>query len=285
MKLSKPEADICVPDGLPIEQALQRTTHLGIGAHQDDLEFMSLHGILECYGRDDRWYGGVVVTNGGGSARTGPYADITDEQMQQVRVREQRQAADLGQYGSQIQLMFSSAEVKDAACAGPFEDLLAIAEATRPDVVYLHNPADKHDTHVACCVRSIAALRALPVEARPSRVFGCEVWRDLDWLIDDDKQVLPLEDPAGLGPRLNALFESQIAGGKRYDLAVQGRQLANATFYQSHAVDEFRALSYAMDLTPLVADPTIDIVDFALDHLRRTESDITERIRRLSPAV
>ena len=80
MKLSKTEADIFVPDGLEIERALQRTTHLGIGAHQDDLEFMSLHGILECYGRDDRWYGGVVVTKGGGSARTGPFADYSDEE-------------------------------------------------------------------------------------------------------------------------------------------------------------------------------------------------------------
>lgn len=285
MKLTKPEADIFVPDGMESERAVQRTTHLGIGAHQDDLEFMSLHGILECYGRDDRWYGGVIVTNGGGSPRTGPFADFTDEQMQRVRVGEQRQAASLGQYGSQIQLMYSSAEVKDANGSGPFEDLCTIVELARPDVVYLHNPADKHDTHVACCVRSIAALRSLPADARPSRVLGCEVWRGLDWLVDEDKQVLPLDDPEGIGPRLNVLFESQIVGGKRYDLAIQGRQMANATMYQPHAADEFRALSYAMDLTPLVEDPGRDIAEFTLDHLRRTQRDITESIQRLSPAV
>ena len=68
MKLTKSEADVWVPDGLPIEEALGRTTHLGVGAHQDDLEFMSLHGILECYDHDDRWYAGVVITNGGGCA-------------------------------------------------------------------------------------------------------------------------------------------------------------------------------------------------------------------------
>ena len=283
MNLTKPRADVFIPDELPIGEALARTTHLGVGAHQDDLEFMSLHGILECYGRDDRWYAGVVVTKGGGSARTGPFADYSDEEMQQVRVREQREAASLGCYGSQIQLMFSSAEVKDASCPGPFEDLRTIVELTRPEVVYLHNPADKHDTHVACCLRTIAALRSVPAEVRPTKVVGCEVWRDLDWLVDADKQVLPLEDAIGLGPRLNELFESQIAGGKRYDLAVQGRQLANATFHQSHEVDRHRALSFAMDLTPLVTEPTLDISEFTLAHLRRTTEDVAERIRRLSP--
>lgn len=283
MNLTQPKADVFVPDGLPIGEALARTTHLGVGAHQDDLEFMSLHGILECYDRDDRWYSGVVVTNGGGSARTGLFAEYTDEEMQQVRVQEQCEAAALGRYGSQIQLMFSSAEVKDASYPGPFEDLRTIVELARPEVVYMHNPADKHDTHVACCLRTIAALRSLPADLRPARVFGCEVWRDLDWLVDADKQALPLEDPDELGPRLARLFESQIAGGKRYDLAVQGRQLANATFHQSHEVDQHRALSFAMDLTPLVADPELDIIDFALDHLHRTSEDVADRIRRISP--
>lgn len=30
--------DIFVADGLAEEEAMERTTHLGIGAHQDDLE-------------------------------------------------------------------------------------------------------------------------------------------------------------------------------------------------------------------------------------------------------
>jgi LmbE family N-acetylglucosaminyl deacetylase len=54
-------------------EALARITHLGIGAHQDDLEFMAFHGILACFRmRDDRWFGGVTCTNGAGSSRTGP---------------------------------------------------------------------------------------------------------------------------------------------------------------------------------------------------------------------
>ena len=48
---------------------LPLTTHLGVGAHQDDLEFMALHGILECYQRPDRWFSGIMVTDGRGSSR------------------------------------------------------------------------------------------------------------------------------------------------------------------------------------------------------------------------
>ena len=53
----QPNASVFVPDGLAPDAALARTTHLGIGAHQDDLEFMALHGILACFQRSDRWFG------------------------------------------------------------------------------------------------------------------------------------------------------------------------------------------------------------------------------------
>ena len=58
MDFSKPESDPFVPDNLPVGEALERTTHLGIGAHQDDLEFFAIHGILKCFARDDRWFTG-----------------------------------------------------------------------------------------------------------------------------------------------------------------------------------------------------------------------------------
>src|SRR5690606_31522355 len=71
MKLSKPKADIFIPDSASIEKALARTTHVAIGAHQDDLEFFAYHGIIECYGRNDRWFTGITCTDGAGSSRTG----------------------------------------------------------------------------------------------------------------------------------------------------------------------------------------------------------------------
>ena len=88
MNFNQANADFFVPDGTAPAEALNRTTHLCITAHQDDIEIMAYHGIVECYGRTDRWFTGVVVTNGAGSPRAGVYARFTDEEMQKVRAEE-----------------------------------------------------------------------------------------------------------------------------------------------------------------------------------------------------
>ncbi len=281
LKLSRSDADVFVPDGVDVSEALSRTTHLCVGAHQDDQEFMAYHGILECFGRDDRWFGGVIVTNGAGSARAGMYADYTDDDMKVIRRQEQRKAAVIGEYGTQLQLNHPSSIIKDPAADDVIADLTEIFLQTRPEVVYTHNPADKHDTHVAVALRTIAALRALPEDARPDRVLGCEIWRSLDWLCDEDKQVMPVDSHPNLAAALSGIFDSQIVGGKRYDAAVMGRRMANATFFESHQVDTYDALAWGMDLTELVRNPELDIVEFTLDYIARFKTDVTERIGKL----
>ena len=77
MKLHHPSAEIYVPDGVPFPEAIGRVTHLGVGAHHDDLEFMAFHGILACYKTDTQWFGGVTCTDGSGSVRSGPYENLT----------------------------------------------------------------------------------------------------------------------------------------------------------------------------------------------------------------
>jgi LmbE family N-acetylglucosaminyl deacetylase len=180
MTFSNPTATLFIPDDQPAEAALSRVTHLGIGAHQDDLEFMAYHGIEACYRQPGQWFGGVTVTNGAGSARTGLYANYTDQQMCDVRRREQNQAAVAGEYAAMIQLDYPSSALKDPSNRSPVEDLAAILAATRPDLVYTHNLADKHATHIAVTAAALKALRSLPAAARPRRVLGCEVWRGLD---------------------------------------------------------------------------------------------------------
>ena len=281
MRFSRPDADVFVPDGAPMPEALRRTTHVCVGAHPDDQEFMAFHGIAECFRRKGRGFAGVVVTNGGGSSRTGPYADVSDAEMIRIRAGEQRKAAVVGEYACQIQLMHPSADVKKPGHPGVIADLRAIFEAVRPDVLYVHNPADKHDTHVAVCLRTIAAVRALPKKRRPKRVLGCEIWRDLDWLCDADKQVLPVDRHPNLAAALNGVFDSQITGGKRYDAAVAGRRIAHATFFESHATDKTGALSFAMDLTPLVEDDRLDVFEHARGFMQRFEGEVRDRLRRL----
>jgi LmbE family N-acetylglucosaminyl deacetylase len=282
IQLRNPDADVFVPDRSSLAEALSRTTHLAVGAHQDDIEFMALHGILHCYGRSDLWFSGVTITDGAGSPRSGPYEGFSDDEMRKVRVAEQRKAALIGDYACQVQLGFPSAVVKDGSNSEVSVFLKAIFEGASPEVVYLHNPADKHDTHVACCLRSIDALRMLPRDARPKRVYGCEVWRGLDWLFDDDKQVLRVHGRDNIAEAVCGVFDSQISGGKRYDLAVRGRHLANATFHESHEVDEQEKLSFAMDLTPLMEDDSLTVTDYMLTLLLRLKDDVTDRIVRMN---
>jgi LmbE family N-acetylglucosaminyl deacetylase len=278
MKLTKSTADVFVPDGAADEAALARTTHLGVGAHQDDLEFMATHGILACFGQAGKAFCGVTCTDGAGSSRAGVYAAYTDEQMKAVRRQEQRTAAMVGRYGAMLQLDFASKEVKAQDQTAVTDDLYEILKLTRPQTVYTHAPSDKHDTHVGVARAVIAALRRLPLAERPAQVYGCEIWRDLDWLPDDRKVVLDVSDRANISAALSGVFDSQISGGKRYDDAVQGRRKAHATFFESHAVDAATMLTFAMDLGPLVNDETLSIAAYTGALIDALKADVMKRI-------
>jgi len=279
MKLSRPSAEIFVPDQVPLGGALLRTTHLGVGAHHDDLELMAAHGILECFARADRWFTGVVVSDGAGSARDFEYQAFSDEQMKAVRRAEQKKAAYVGEYGAQFLLDHPSAAIKDKAELVVQQELTEILRATRPTVVYTHNLADKHDTHVAVVLRVIDACRALDPAARPERLIGCEVWRDLDWLCDADKVSMPVDRHENLLNALMGVFDSQIAGGKRYDLATAGRRRAHATYFESHGTDQHTGLIWGMDLTPLMHGGEPGAYLGAL--LQRFEEEVSSRVQRL----
>jgi LmbE family N-acetylglucosaminyl deacetylase len=280
MQFHNSTAEIYVPDGRPVAAALKRVTHLGIGAHQDDLEFMAFGGILECFQSRSKWFGGVTCTNGSGSARTGKFKKFSDEQMMAVRRKEQNQAAKLGKFGAMIQLDFPSSAVKSATDSTLKDDLKKIFAATKTEVVYTHNLADKHDTHIGVVVAAIQAMRELPMARRPKKVIGCEVWRDLDWLPDAEKVVMDVSGHDKLAAKLNGVFVSQIAGGKRYDLATLGRRSANATFFASHATDAATQLIFGMDLTPLVMDATLDVAGHALGFIDGFRADVKNKLNQ-----
>jgi LmbE family N-acetylglucosaminyl deacetylase len=285
MQLSRPEADIFLPHaapGLTPAAALARTTHLCVIAHQDDIEINAYPAVAECFGRAGKFFTGVVMTNGSGSARTGRYAHTTDAEMQIIRREEQRRAAEIGKYNLQLQLAHLSGDVKKPGHPGVAADLAAIFGGCGPalEAVYLHQPADKHDTHVACFLRCLEAIRALPRDKRPRRVLGVEGWRDLDWLADADKVAMDASPNPALARELVAVFDSQIAGGKRYDLAALGRRVANATFLASHATDAATAVSFAMDLTPLVQNDALSVREFTLGHIEKLRADVAGRLEK-----
>src|SRR5687768_2678065 len=257
LKLSRPAAEVFIPDGTSWEAASARVTHLVVAAHDDDVEVMDRHAVLHAGG-----LAAVIVTDGRGS---------------NTRVLAQERAASLGNYAAVIWLDHASADVRQAAYPPLASDLSAVLSAVRARLVYTHNPADKHDTHVAVALHTVQALRANP-SSSVERVLGCEVWRALDWLQTEDKVTL---DVSAVEDRLMPLigaFDSQIAGGKRYDLAAAGRKRANATFLDSKAIDRATAVEYAMDLTPLVRDPTLDITRWTMQLVERFAKDVEARL-------
>jgi len=275
-----PSPDIFIPDGMARDAAIARTTHLGIGAHQDDLEFMAFQGIIECFHSSENWFGGIICTDGSGSPHAGSYAEIPPAELSKIRRQEQRLAAEMGRYSFVAQLACPSKDILSTPGDELASDLKALLTRMTPRVIYTHNPADKHETHLRVLVAVLEALKDIAVAHRPKRLLGCEMWRGLDWLQDADKVVLDVGGHEHLAAALNGIFDSQIAGGKRYDLAIVGRRRANATLLDSHSGDVLTEASFAMDLTPLLGADTSDLVDFTLQYVERFRDDIRLKLRR-----
>lgn len=281
MKLNQKQASWYIPDNKPLDEAIKRTTHMSIAAHQDDIEIMAYDGILKCLGKEDAWFFGVVVTNGSGSARDGIYKDYTDEQMIEVRRLEQKKAAMIGEFGALALLEYTSKETKDPHHKAMIDDLERLLVLAQPEVLYTHNLADKHDTHIGVTTKVIKALRRLPKEVRPKKVYGCEVWRDLDWMLDEEKVQFDVSGHPNLAQALVEVFDSQIIGGKRYDVATIGRRAANATYATSHKIDRADHLINAMDLTPLIDDDSLDIIAYVTAYIERFKKDVYDRIKKM----
>jgi LmbE family N-acetylglucosaminyl deacetylase len=262
MMFGHSKARIFVPGGAKADIALQRCSHMGIGAHQDDLEIMAFHGVLSCYDNPDDWFCGVTCTDGTGGPRKEGLEQFSPEEVGALRNQEQDNAAELGQYGAMIQLNYSSQVLKSKVKSDVVASLYDLLSAVQPRVVYTHNPADKHNTHVSVAVATLEAIRQLPIVQRPSELYGCEVWQDLDWLNDDEKVRLDVSGNNELAEALINCHDSQITPAKRYDLATLGRRRANATYSDSHSNTPGVYVTHAMDLSQLILDDEISLQDF-----------------------
>ena len=129
MNLHNEGASIFVPDGVDVDAALARTTHLGIGAHPDDLEIAMYHGIAACYDEPASWFSGITCTHGSGSSRSGEFRDTSDGEMRAIRKAEQERAATIGKYSAVAQLDYSSD--RDPTAAGAIAVAMSHAEDAR----------------------------------------------------------------------------------------------------------------------------------------------------------
>lgn len=278
MKLNKKNAELFIYDNVPADEAVARTTHMAFSAHHDDIEIMAYDGIQKCFGKTDEWFMAVVMSNGAGSPRNGIYENYSGEEMTKVRKLEQKKAAFVGEYGALAMLDYESSEIKNSRNTEVLEDIKELIRNANPKIIYTHNLADKHSTHVAVALKVIKAIRELPVDLRPEKLFGCEVWGKLDWIKDNEKVLFNVSERSNIASALLSVFDSQICGGKRYDQAVCGNRNSNATFLSYDTVDEYSSVIYGMDLTDLIKDVSLDIKEYIKGYIDRFCTEVTERI-------
>ncbi len=282
MQFVKPDAETFVPDGAPVDQAFARSTHLAIAAHPDDIEILAYDGIMKCFHKPGKGFMSVILTNGAGTYRELAYASYTDAEIVEARKMEQKKAAVVGEYTAAVMLDYLSSEVKDPDHAGPVQDIRRLVERVHPQVLYTHNLTDRHDTHVATVLRTVQALRTLPDGWLPQEFYGCEVWRYLDWMNDEDKIVLPVDEHPNIAAALLGVHDTQNSGGKRIDQATLGRRQAHASYNASHAADRTGALIFAMDLMPLLTDPQLDPIEYAGSLIEHFAKEVRDRIKRVN---
>lgn len=247
----------------------QTVNFIAVSAHKDDIEMMAFDGIVKSL-KGDGGFVAAVLTDGGACPRAEEYKDVDDEDMAALRTAEQKRAAEAGGYSALYLLEKKSAEVKRGD-KEIIDNLVEIFEAyPAVEVLYLHNPFDRHPTHVAACLRAIEAVQRLSEDKKPKRIIGCEVWRDLDWLPNEDKIVMDVSGNEAFSAALMDSFTTQNAV-KRYDIASIARRKANATYFESHEGDDADALIYGVDLTALkdAGASVEDFVNTEIDAFRR----------------
>ena len=265
----------------PKNRKNQPVKWLCVSAHQDDCEIMAIDAILKGYYSKKYSFALIETTDGAGSSRKGEFQNCSNEEMKKIRILEQQQAGEIGKYNAIYMLNYSSKEAKDKNNREIEEDYRNIIRELKPQIIYTHSILDKHPTHLAVALKLINALRKLPKEERPRAVYGCEVWRGLDWVDDERKIGFDVSRNPRLQKALIDVFRSQVAGGKDYTKASIGRRYQNATYYQSHSVDRHKMVAYAIDMTPLIKDPNKSIKDFALSFADDLKAEIANTYRIL----
>ena len=292
---TNPRVRYFVPDGRRLWVVLAEVTDLAIIVHFDDGEIGCVVPILQCYESQmqlrnaqangngtPRRFCLVVITTGAGCPRGGRYANYPDQKMVETRWREQQAAAMVGHYPV-INLSYSSPEVKDVNQSRAIvRDLLTILHATGPQRVFTHSLSDPHETHVAGALRTIEAVRSLPIDAPLQALFGVEIWGCLDWLGPGLKVSCDISGSTHLAASLVGLFDSQIHHGKDYLRATQGIRAWHATTENSHDVDKAREVAIMMDMTNLIIRRDIDPAAFMEDAIAEFAGRVAARIRKLS---
>ncbi len=221
---------------------------LAIVAHSDDAEILAPRGIIESW-TSKKSFGVVVVNDGVGRPRAAAYEGYSNEEMTDLRIREQFAAARAGGYSFALALAYPSSETKEARNQELIAELREVLALANPRVVYTHNPWDVHPSHISVLQHALWALSG--ATQKPDALFGGEVWGPLDRIPDP---YLIRWDCTGQEPRLEELlsyFASQNAI-KDYHHAVMDRRRSHAKLNNPHVTLPATSIHLGVDLTKVL---------------------------------
>lgn len=249
-------------DNASLDETLLRTTHIGIGAHHDDLEIMAYSSISSCYKQNLPSFLGIIITNGENSPRKGDYKNVSNSEMIKIRINEQINASNIGKYSGVIMFNLTSKNLKSTINYNLISDLATIISKSDPSNIITHNPFDNHDSHVCTFINVIKALKTLkPEDISNTKILGSEVWGSLDWIPKKYKVLLDTSYDNDFFISLMSCFKSQIVGGKNYIEATNGRRISNATYLEYEHIENYSSVNFALDLSELVTSSS-SFLDF-----------------------
>lgn len=250
-----------------------------IAAHKDDGEMIGIKAIDDSIKKNESLVM-IILTNGSGCPRVGYYESVSDEDMVEIRTSEQKRASEIGRYNTLYLLDHPSKVVqeKQKIVIDEIKDILL----KYPEIenIYIHNPFDKHKTHIASCEVAVEAIKEVYQEGKLkklSKVLGVEVWRSLDWLPDKYKVTIDTTGAEFISQNIMAVFVSQNSA-KRYDEAISNRRLANATFNESHESNSCTSLMYAIDLMEPIQNVHKNLADLLTENLDLFEKELRKNL-------
>lgn len=258
---------IWTPDGRPLSAALADAQAVAVGVHADDIIVGFPHACV---------YGStcvdIVMTNGAGNVL--PPGVMSSAELVKIREDEEIEFARQAGFAAVALLGFSSAQLKNAADAGPTEALADLLRKATPAVVFTHSPLDGHPSHLAGLARLLGAYELMPRHHQPKQLLGGEVWQSLSALPAGLVHSKPIANIEHL-TKLVKVYESQNSA-QRYDVGLPGRWRANATFANPHQSCRADGVALYVDLTPLLGQPPtalFDFVDNIYEQARRAQID------------
>lgn len=264
---------------LPKARKTGPVKYLCVCAHPSDCEIMAIDGIQRGYRAQKYSFSCVVTTDGSENERGGKYLKSSDKRMSNVLASEQRKAAELGRYNSVYFMNYKAEEARDQENEDIVAEYIEIIKELKPRIVYTHSLLDRDPTHVCVAVKVINALRKLRKGDQPKVVYGCEMWRDLDW-IDKDKIVsFDISKNIRLQRQLISVFKSQIIN-RDYINAAIGRRYVNAAFSRDDKKKEAKLTARAINMTTLLRRKELPIKRYAMSFIDDLYSEINDSMDR-----